>query len=412
MGQSFDAVVDYRLDETGWERRMFPVKPGSQAQIEYGDLGDLDPAWSHLAAFDSAKPARLGLPKRLPASGYSHVMGVGGSTLHFTGEAHRLHPDSFHLKAKTGQGVDWPLTYADLEPLYLEAEEMMGVAGPIDPAARWRSAPYPLPPHPLSPGSVRLAEAAAQLGWHWFENARAALSLPRGDRPSCNYCGQCSRGCPIGDRGSSDVTFLPAAMETGHLTLVDQAPVVRLHLGPNARITAVDYIKDGQTVTQETPLLFLAGGAVQTPRLLLAQNSAEAPRGLANGSGQLGRNFMETLSCRLSGLAAGLQLSHRGLPADAISWQFNAPDAVKGAAGGFRMSGAVVESGLNGPINHGTRLVSGFGPSFKQKMRETFGSALSVPPLEPSSRMSAAQSPCRRSGRMPMACLSPSSTLC
>lgn len=377
-GPRFDPVVDYRLDQPGWERRMFPVKTGSQALIEYGELGDLDPAWSHLASFDSARPARLASPKRLPTSGYSHVMGVGGSTLHFTGEAHRLHPESFQLKARTGQGADWPLTYADLEPFYSEAEDIMGVAGPKDPAARWRSAPYPLPPHPLSPGSIRLADAAAQLGWHWSENARAALSHPRGDRPGCNYCGQCSRGCPIGDKGSSDVTFLPAAMETGLLTLIDQAPVVRLYLGANARIEAIDYIKDGQTVTQETPLLFLAGGAVQTPRLLLAQRSAETPMGFANGSGQVGRNFMETLSCRLTGIAAGLRLSHRGIPADAISWQFNAPDAVEGTAGGFRMTGAVVESGLTGPINHGTRLVSGFGTAFKQRLRDTFGSALSV----------------------------------
>lgn len=398
-GPRFDPVTDYPLDRPGWERRDFPAPPGSRAEIVYGDLGGLDPAWSHLAAFDAAHPARLRGDRRAPGAGYSHVMGVGGSTLHFTGEAHRLHPDSFRLNSLTGQGEDWPISYADLEPHYTALEDFIGVAGPADPGARWRSAPYPLPPHPLSPGAQRLAQAAARLGWHWGENARAALSQPRGDRPGCNYCGQCSRGCPIGDKGSADVTFLPAALETGRLILRDRAPVMRLHLGANGRITAVDHLHEGRIVTQEAPLVFLAAGAVQTPRLLLAQAGPQAPGGLANGSGQVGRNFMETLSCRVSGLAPDLRLSQRGLPADAISWQFNAPQAVEGAAGGFRMTGAAAESGLNGPIGHASRLLSGHGAGLKAALRDSFGSAVSVGAIGaviPDARSYVALSPDRR----------------
>ena len=87
---------------------------------------------------------------------------------------------------------------------------------------------------------------------------------------------------------------------------------------------------------------------------------------------------METLAYRASGFAPDGHLSHRGLPDDAISWQFSAPQTVDGAAGGYRLGGAVSESGLNGPIGHATRLLSCYGSDLKSAVRATFGTALTV----------------------------------
>jgi choline dehydrogenase-like flavoprotein len=380
-GPRFEPGRDYPLDAPGWERRGFPAPPGSRAEVLYGDLGACDPADAALAAFDAAHPPPP--PARFPAprtvrGGYAHVQGYGGSTLHFTGEAHRLHPDALRLRTLTGAGADWPLDYAALEPFYAEAEALVGVAGPAAAGARWRSAPYPLPPHPRSPAARRLAAAAAALGWDWGANPRAALSEPRGGRPGCNYCGQCGRGCPLGDKGSADVTFLAAAEATGRLTVATGAVVTRLVAGAGGRIAAVEVVLAGRRRRVETPLLFLCAGAVQTPRLLLASAAPAAPQGIANGSGEVGRNFMETLSLTLSGLAPGLRLSQRGLPADAVSWQFSAPGSVAGAAGGFRLVSAVQEAGLNGPIGHASRLLAGHGAALKAALRASFGSALSV----------------------------------
>ena len=85
-GPRFDPLRDYRLDSQGWERRRFPAPDGSRAKIEYGDLGALEPQWQHLAAFDAAHPARLRGSQRVVGEGYSHVLGVGGSTLQYTGK--------------------------------------------------------------------------------------------------------------------------------------------------------------------------------------------------------------------------------------------------------------------------------------------------------------------------------------
>ena len=108
------------------------------------------------------------------------MLGVGGSTLQYLGEAHRLHPDSFALRKRTGQGQDGPLDYAALEPFHAGAEALIGVAGPADPGARWRSAPYGFGPHPFSPAAERLGQAARALGWDWSANPRAALPEARG----------------------------------------------------------------------------------------------------------------------------------------------------------------------------------------------------------------------------------------
>ena len=83
-------------------------------------------------------------------SQYYHVRGVGGSTLHFSGEAHRLHPAAMHMHSRFGVAADWPLDYAELEPFFCEVERIVGVAGPNDDPVRPRSEPYPLPAHRLS----------------------------------------------------------------------------------------------------------------------------------------------------------------------------------------------------------------------------------------------------------------------
>lgn len=380
-GPAFDPATDYPLDQPGWERRGFPDKPGSRALISYGDLGTLDPDFADLASWSRAGfPWRLpeGAPRPPSVHGYAHVMGLGGSTLHFVGEAHRLHPDAFDLHRLTGSGADWPVSYAELDPYYQIAEEITGVAGEGGEDGRWRSRPLPLPAHPFSPGALALRSAGARLGQVWQVNPRAALSQPYQDRPACNYCGQCSRGCPLGDKGSVDVTFLRQAMASGKLTVMTDTTVTRLHTGPNGTITHIEAATRGEALRIETPELVLAAGAVQTARLLLLSSSADLPQGVANGSGQVGRNFMETLSWRSTGLVEGLRGSHLGLPADAIFWGPSAPGQHEGAVGGFRLNHATAESGLTGPIGYVTRLIAGHGARLRSDLRATFGSALTV----------------------------------
>jgi choline dehydrogenase-like flavoprotein len=87
---------------------------------------------------------------------------------------------------------------------------------------------------------------------------------------------------------------------------------------------------------------------------------------------------MESLSWHSSGLVQGLTNSHVGLQSDAICWDFNAPDAIPGVIGGCRFYSATTESGLTGPIAYAKRVVSGFGTSLKQGVRNSFGHAVNI----------------------------------
>lgn len=378
-GPRFDPARDYPQTNPDWERRGTPTFTNSQANILYGDLGALRPADTDLASYDAVTPRTPPAAYRTAErGGYSHVQGFGGSTLHYVGEAHRLHPESFRLHTDHGVGADWPLTYNDLDPYYQRVEALVGVAGPSVPGGRPRSASLPLPAHPLSPAAEVLSRAGARIGLTFEANTRAALSQTYDERPACNYCAQCSRGCPIGDKGSADVTFLRHAERTGRLQVMTNAQATRNELATNGAAAAIHYVQDGTAYRQETPILIIAGGAVQTPRLLLASAQADAPEGVANGSGQLGRNFMETLSWSSTGLLEGLQNSHMGLPADAISWSENAPGAIPGIVGGCRYTSSVQELGYTGPISYAQRLVPGHGADFMRRIKEAFGSAVTA----------------------------------
>ena len=371
-GPRFDPAADYAQAAPDWELRDFPEKPGSRGDVIMARGQALSPDEPLLASFDRVSGRQVG-GRRREMGEYFHVRGVGGSTLAFTGEAHRLHPQSMRMKTRFGVAADWPIDYAELEPHYVRAEELVGVAGPPAQGARWRSKPFPLPAHPLSYGARTLGRGAAALGLGWEANSRAALSAPYQDRPPCNYCGACHMGCMPGDKGSADVTFVAAALQTGRCTLRPIRRWCGSRRGEGDRIAAVLVGRpDGRLERIATPHLVLAAGAVETPRLLLSSDK------LGNESGQIGRNFMETLAVAVTALHPQPQHARRGLPSDAICWDFNAPDAIPGVVGGCRLQNASAEAGLMGLSSFACNAVPGWGRDHARRMREAWGHALTV----------------------------------
>ncbi|MGH7960686.1 MAG: GMC family oxidoreductase [Candidatus Binatia bacterium] len=377
-GPSYNPAADYRLHTARWEQSLFPDKDRRQGRHTFGPMQKLEPrwqtlrSWNHISGPTNPSDHRRGWR-------YHHVRGVGGSTLHFTGEAHRLHPASMKMQSRFGVAADWPLDYAELEPFYCEAERIVGVAGPPDNPVRVRSEPYPLPAHPLSYASTKIAAGCRKLGFNWGPNSVASLSMPYDGRPNCNYCANCNRGCPITDKGSVDVTFLRKALASGHCTIKTGCQVTQIEAGPSDLVTRVHYTDDsGNTHAVASRVVIVACGAVETPRLLLASTDQHAPDGLGNESGHVGRHFMETLAWTSSGLHNEPLDSFRGLPADSICWDFNAPNAIPSVIGGCCFSPATAEADLLGPINYAKRVVPGWGRAHKAEMRRVFGRALAI----------------------------------
>ncbi|MBI3147263.1 MAG: GMC family oxidoreductase [Betaproteobacteria bacterium] len=375
-GPRFDPARDYPLSGADWETRSFPAPEGSRWEITLVAGETLDPAYSRLRSWNHLR-GELTEGDQREFGEYLHVRGVGGSTLHFTGEAHRLHPAAMKMYSRFGVAADWPIDYAELEPYYLAAERLIGAAGKADEGARWRSGPYPLPAHPLSFASRRIVAASRELGW--VPNPLGVLSQPFDGRPGCNYCNQCNRGCPRGDKASVEVTFLRQALASGFCVLQSGAQVLRLETGDDERIRRVIYAEGtGAEQACSAPVVMLCGGAVQTPRLLLASTGTHAREGLGNESGQVGRNFMETVFQATAALAREPLGTWRGLPSDIISWAFNAPDGIAGATGGCRLMPFTSSMDLAGPIAYATRVVGGWGKKHRERVAEVFGRAIAL----------------------------------
>lgn len=376
-GPRYDPLKDYLLASNGWEQQAFPAKVPIAGRQTHASLQLLEDHWADLRSWNHLTGHSLASDRRSFLA-YNHVIGVGGTTLHFTGEAHRMHPQAMQMQSRFDVAADWPFDYAELEPFYVEAERLIGVAGPSDPGVRTRSAPYPLPAHNLSYASQKLGKGCRKLGLSWTANPVASLSRAYDGRPPCNYCGNCTRGCPRLDKGTADLTFIAKALATGNCTITTGAYVLRLLAGSNDRVKAVIYGSTRRQQRVEADYFAVACGAVETPRLLLNSSPAGSSDGLANESGLVGRNFMETLFWVSGGLHPEPLGSHRGLPSDAICWDYNAPDAIPGVVGGCRFSPSTAEADLIGPINYARRVVGGWGRSHKANMREQFGRMLAV----------------------------------
>ncbi|HVN83455.1 MAG TPA: GMC family oxidoreductase [Candidatus Binatia bacterium] len=194
--------------------------------------------------------------------------------------------------------IDWPFTYEEIEPFYVEAERLSGVAGADsgsehDPFASPRSALYPLPPQPPMYVARVLAQGASQRGYRPFNLPSAINTQPYDNRPPCVSCGFCSNyGCPRNAKGSPAVTTLRKALLTGNCQLRYNAHATRLlRDATGRRITAVEYVdNDGQRQTASADIIVLAASAIESVRLCLLSDP-DGP-GLGNSSGHLGRHML------------------------------------------------------------------------------------------------------------------------
>lgn len=224
--------------------------------------------------------------------GPRRVRAVGGTTLHWEGYTLRLHSDDLRLRTQYGLADDWPITYEDLEPYYVRAEQALGVAGVADdPSGPPRSVEFPLPPFPFSHTDHIFAEACGRLGVALHHLPQARNSIPYDGRSQCRACSTCE-ACPTGAKASVDLTHIGRAEATGNVTLASGAVVIRLDTDGTGRVEQAVYVDPtGVRRTARAGVFVLAGGAVENVRLLLASRSRTFPDGLGNRSKLVGTHF-------------------------------------------------------------------------------------------------------------------------
>ena len=290
-------------------------------------------------------------------------IGVGGSTLHYTAYTPRAQPDDFRIYSEFGVGADWPIGYDDLAPYYNEVEAFLGVSGPSTYPWGPPRPTYPLAPLPLNAAAQLMDRACAQLGIRTSPAPNAALSAPRfqpgyGWRPACTNRGFCQAGCSTGAKASMDVTYIPLALAQGAELRTD-CFVTELPVDRSGAISGVVYVHDGQCVIQRCRHVFLCGGAIETPRLLLIN-------GLANASGQVGKNFMAHTGLQVWGSFEEMTRPYKGIPGGLISEDTHRPHDANFAGGYLLQSIGVMPLTYAGQVARGRGL---WGDALVRHMR-------------------------------------------
>jgi len=223
---------------------------------------------------------------------------VGGATKLYGAALYRLRAEDFgELHHHDGISPAWPISYADLEPYYTQAEVLYEVHGargedPTEPPA---SGDYPFPALAHEPRIQQLADDLASAGYHPF-HAPCGVRLDEANMPysTCVRCGRCDGfPCPLHAKSDADVLGVRPALLQPNVTLLTNARAVRLETDPTGR-TATGVVVEGVggTETLTGDIVVVSCGAANTAKLLLASASEAHPDGLANGSGEVGRNYM------------------------------------------------------------------------------------------------------------------------
>ncbi len=292
-------------------------------------------------------------------SGY----GVGGGSLHYTAYVPRPQPDDLSIRTDFGVGADWPIRYEELTPYLSEVERTIGVSGPSPyPWGPEREA-YQLPPLPLNAAAELMVTGSRAVGIRTSPAANAALSRSYrqegiGRRTACTNRGFCQAGCNNAAKSSMDVTYIPLAIRGG-AELRTEAHATLFEVGADGRISGVVYRQGDREFRQRTRAVFLCTGAIETPRLLLLN-------GIANSSGQVGRNFMAHVGVQLWGTFDGEVRPNKGIPGGLISEDTHRP-ADADFAGGYLLQSIGVM-----PVTYANTLARGrglWGEALRRHMR-------------------------------------------
>ncbi len=219
---------------------------------------------------------------------------VGGSTKFYGGTALRFRESDFAARTLgEGRTVAWPFSYDELRPWYDQAERLLEVHGQTgeDPTEPPRG-PFPFPPLEQEPVIATLAERLRSQGLHPIH---LPIAVDQGGKGRCIKGSPCDGfPCLYRAKGDAENRLLRPLLlkKPANVTLWTNALVERLETGPSGAVTSVLVVRNGERVEVEGGVFILSAGAVNSAALLLKSKSPRHPNGLANGSDQVGRNFM------------------------------------------------------------------------------------------------------------------------
>jgi len=288
------ATLALRLARTG--KRILLLERGGYLKREYDN-------WSAKAVFVQGKYQAN--ETWYGADGESFHPGlhycVGGNTKVYGGALLRLREKDFESVVHAhGVSPAWPLRYEVFEPYYTQAEELFRVHGlrGADPTEPPASKPYPYPPVSHEPRIQELCDALSREGYHPFPQPLAILLEEQDGSPTPrSACVRCDAfdGFPCLTNGKADaqIVCVDPALAHDNVTLLTNAYVERLETDPRGRtVVGVHVERGGERELYRGDIVVAACGALSSALLMFRSASEAHPNGLANGSDQVGRNYM------------------------------------------------------------------------------------------------------------------------
>lgn len=340
------------------EPQLYPQLQPAQQNAPRPTIADLLNGWQN--------PQTSYLVQKGPQAFTSTYERVGGGTTwHWVATCLRMLPNDFRLKSLYGVGVDWPIGYEDLQSAYCRAEAEIGVAADVaDQAYLGMTFPegYQFPMHSIPLSLVDASFVKAVQG-HSFADLPLLVSPTPAGRNSEPYAGRrvcagntnCTPICPIQAKYDATVT-LNKALETGNVRVLYKTVASKVRVAADSRISGIEFIQyqlgDGPptgTGVAQGQHYVIAAHAIETPKLLLNSACPEAPNGVANRSGEVGRSLADHPIY----LAWGL------MPEGQSVFPYRGPVSTAGIEslrdGGFRQARAawrieIGNEGLNWPI--------------------------------------------------------------
>ncbi len=279
--------------------------------LERGDWVKRGPHnWADNASVDLTPHYSMDSPLRVVEGGNRDVMGlyacVGGPSVFYGGVSLRFREKDFEPCPEIcgESGAEWPLRYADLEPYYTRAEQLLRVAGVEneDPTAPRRSAPYPQKPYALTEISCKVRDAARELGLH-PSHLPLAINYSDPDRSRCQACTTCDTfACAVEAKNDLATVILPGLLQKG-MTLLPNTVGAGLQ-SSGSRISGVECVdkNSGKRFTVRGDLVILSGGAMASPVLLLASGLHDKNPGGA----VIGRYLMRHVNAIIFGIFPGV----------------------------------------------------------------------------------------------------------
>lgn len=222
---------------------------------------------------------------------------VGGKSLLWARWTQRWSDLDFEANAKEGIAVDWPIRYKDLAPWYSYVEKFAGISGNKDGLPQIPDGEF-LPPMEMNCLEKHVKEQLTKKfkDRHLIISRTANLTERHEGRGPCQYRSLCNRGCPFGGYFSSNSSTLPAAENTGNMTIRPFSVVESIIYDENkGKAIGVRIIDTNTKEVMEyfSKIIFVNGSTINSTLILMNSTSSRFPNGLGNDSGELGHNLMD-----------------------------------------------------------------------------------------------------------------------